>query len=63
MTWEFVLYLLSVICFFIAFLLGVVGAPQQPSLTYTSFSRINWLALGLLFFVLVPLIHAGQAMN
>jgi hypothetical protein len=50
--WTFTLLLLAAICFFIQFLLGVLSAPAEPSPAYNTFSRINWIALGLLLAVL-----------
>lgn len=57
-SWTFALYLLAAICFFIQFLLGVVTPPTEPSPAYTTFSRINWIALGLLLAVL-PFVAAA----
>jgi hypothetical protein len=48
-TINFILYLLAAICFLVAFI-GLVT------------SRFNILALGLLCWVLVPLIAAGRAL-
>ena len=54
MTWEFVLYLIAVICLGVQVLLAI---QHQPSFI----DRIPWMALGLFFFVLVFCIHAAPA--
>jgi hypothetical protein len=47
--WEFLLYLLSAVS------LGLAAVQVQAA-------RVSLMALGLLFFVLVPLIHAAQGL-
>ena len=47
MTWELILYLIAAICFALA----AIGVAVH---------RINLIALGLLAWVLVPLIHQAQ---
>lgn len=52
MSTNFLLYLAAAICFFIAVLEGVFGKKA---------SSIPWVALGLLLWVLVPLIAAAPS--
>lgn len=47
----FILLLVAAICFIVA----AAGGAIHP--------RINLIALGLFFWVLVPLIHAAKALN
>lgn len=54
---DFILLLLAAICFFFAWL----GSRPNPPGAYAGVG--NLIALGLLFWVLVPLIHAGQALG
>ena len=61
MNWTvlyFILYLLAAVCFFLA---TVGWAPGSPD-ARPRFAP-NFLALGLLFLVAVPLIDAGRALD
>jgi hypothetical protein len=55
--WAFVLYLLSAICFGLAVLIHFVPARTEPRPAWPYTGIL--IPLGLLFFVLVPLITAG----
>jgi hypothetical protein len=54
---DFILLLLAAICFFFAWLSARPDPPAYPA------GVGNLLALGLLFWVLVPLISAGQSLG
>lgn len=51
---DFILYLLGLICFLIVVLQGLLGEPGPR--------RVNFVALGLAFWIFVPLLHAGAAL-
>jgi hypothetical protein len=61
--WVFACYLLAAIFFFIRFLLGAMAAPPEPSPTYTAVSRVDWVALGLLFALLPTLVAAATHLH
>jgi hypothetical protein len=54
MTWEFVLFLLAVICEAIAVLIAFF--PPRPD---GAVARVPWLPLGLVFFFLVFCLQAA----
>lgn len=54
MTWEFVLFLISVVCLAISIL--VVPFPPRPE---GMVARVPWFNLGMFFFVLVFCLQAA----
>jgi heme/copper-type cytochrome/quinol oxidase subunit 3 len=56
--WQFILLLLGAVCFFIAVFAHFVPARREPPAIWP-YSGI-WIPLGLLLWILVPLIQAAD---